>query len=183
MFHEEWREEVGCVALVSDDGTVLIDPLVESEAVLAELPRPLDVLITVYYHVRSASLLAQRVGARVWTPAGGAPAVRRRGVSVTDAFHAGDPLPGGVVAYPTVRRSEVVLWLAPHRALVTGDILIADAGGLRICPPTWMTHWSVADRAKSLQPLLELPVELVLPSHGPPALTDARDQLARAVAV
>lgn len=181
-FHCEWEQEVGCVALRRGRGAVLIDPLQTGTEKhwLRALPRPLDVLITVYWHARSASLLAESAGARVWVPNGGAAAVRRRAV-VTDTFAAGDPLPAGVVAYPTVRRSEVVYWLPEPRALVTGDILIADESGLRICPASWMTHWSVTARAASLRPLLELPIELVLPSHGPPILTGGHEALAQAL--
>jgi hypothetical protein len=77
-FHSEWDQEVGCVALGAGRGAVLIDPLQAGTEKhwLAALPRPLDVLITVYWHARSATLLAESAGARVWVPNGGASAVR-----------------------------------------------------------------------------------------------------------
>ena len=69
-FHEEWRKDVGCVYLETDDATVLIDPLVapeDSERFLeyldADVERassPVHILLTVYWHVRSSAELAKR---------------------------------------------------------------------------------------------------------------------------
>jgi hypothetical protein len=39
-----------------------------------------------------------------------------------------------------------------------------------------------ADLAKSLKPLLDLPVELAIVSHGEPVLEDAREAIAAAIA-
>ena len=57
------------------------------------------------------------------------------------------------------------------------DVLL-DAGAkpratseqLRLCPERWLGSASHADLRASLRPLLELPVERVLLSHGEPVL-------------
>ena len=63
-------------------------------------------------------------------------------------------------------------------------VLLGDGdGGLRLCPPTWLPEKSsVAKVAESLRPLLELPVERVLVSHGEPVLDNASAALATALA-
>src|SRR5207248_10381280 len=75
-YHEEWKQDVGCLSVETSDGLVLIDPLVppeDSERFLTALDRDVarlggavHVLITVYYHARSAGELIQRHGGRLW---------------------------------------------------------------------------------------------------------------------
>ena len=43
---------------------------------------------------------------------------------------------------------------------------------LRLCPERWLGSRSHEDLKESLRPLLELPVEQVLVSHGEPVLRD-----------
>jgi hypothetical protein len=50
-WHEEWREDVGAVAVETGDGLVLIDPLTPP----AGLPVADHVLLTVYWHGRAAA--------------------------------------------------------------------------------------------------------------------------------
>ena len=57
-WHEEWQEDVGSLAVDTEDGLVLIDPLDPP----AELGEPTHVLITVHWHARSAQ------APRVWAP-------------------------------------------------------------------------------------------------------------------
>jgi glyoxylase-like metal-dependent hydrolase (beta-lactamase superfamily II) len=72
-----------------------------------------------------------------------------------------------------------VLWVERAGAVVAGDTLVDFGRGLQIAD--WLReaviHAQVADR---LRPLLELPVEVVLPAHGPPA---DRAALERALSV
>ena len=116
--------------------------------------------------------MLERYKARIWAPTTSRAAVARRAGSVTDAFRPGDSLPGGLEAFRTARRAEVVFWLPEHRALVPGDVLLGDdAGGVRMCPESWLPGGiGHAELAESLRPLLELPVERVLVSHGEPVL-------------
>jgi glyoxylase-like metal-dependent hydrolase (beta-lactamase superfamily II) len=141
------------------------------------------VLVTVFWHARHAAEMVDRYDARVWASRSGRAAVERRAGVVTDPFATDDPLPGGIEAFRTARAAEVVYWIPRHRALVTGDVLLGDGGGaVRMCPESWLPGTKKhADLASSLAPLLDLPVERVLVSHGDPVLSDARMALERAL--
>ena len=177
-WHEEWREDVGAVAVETGDGLVLIDP----PAPPAGLPVADHVLLTVYWHGRAAATAG---APRIWAPARSLRPLRHRGIPVTDAFRAGDALPGGIQAVQTARASEVLYWLPDHRAVVVGDVLLgagarpnATRDALRLCPERWLGAATHEDLQRALRPLLELPVDLVLVSHGRPVLTGARRALA-----
>jgi hypothetical protein len=178
-FHPEWEEEVGSLALETEDGVVLIDPLEPP----AELREPDHVLLTVYWHGRSTGEL--RAG-EVWAQSRSARPLRNRGVEVAHAFAAGDALPGGVSALQTARANEVAFWLPRQQAVVVGDVLLgagakprATADPLRLCPERWLGKATHDDLRDSLRPLLELPVERVLVGHGEPVLEDGRGALER----
>jgi glyoxylase-like metal-dependent hydrolase (beta-lactamase superfamily II) len=192
-YHEEWREDVGSVYCETSDGIVLVDPIVPPEDAdrfwraldrdVRRLDGPVHVLVTVFWHARSAAAMVERLGARVWAPASGKAAVGRRAGVVTDPYRIGDLLPGELEAFRTARAAEVVYWIPAHGALVPGDVLLGDGkGGVRMCPESWLpsskTH---ADLSASLKPLLDLPVERILVSHGEPVLSHGRQALARAL--
>jgi glyoxylase-like metal-dependent hydrolase (beta-lactamase superfamily II) len=186
-FHPEWKQDVGSVAYEAPGDLLLIDPLLPSDealdALVARTGKPLTVLVTVYWHTRSADALARRHEARVLAPSGGRAAVHRR-APTTEAFRIGDALPGGIVAFPTVRGSEAVYWIPAHRALVPGDVLLGAAGGgLRLCPAGWLPAGRTLEAlAVSLRPLLELPLTRVLVSHGEPVRRNGHSALERALA-
>jgi glyoxylase-like metal-dependent hydrolase (beta-lactamase superfamily II) len=191
--HEEWEEDVGSVYCETEDGVVLVDPLVPSEdsdrfwkALDRDVSRAggsVHVLVTVFWHTRSTAEIVDRHRARVWAPTSGRAAIERRAGAVTDAYRPGDPLPGGVEAFETARAAEVVYWIPRHAALVPGDVLLGDdEGGLRMCPESWLPQGKThAVLAASLQPLLDLPVERVLVSHGEPVLDGGAEALASAL--
>jgi hypothetical protein len=171
-------EVVGSVAVDTDDGLVLIDPIEPPP----ELAKPAHVLLTVFWHHRSVAALDPP---RVWAPARSRKPLENRRVLVTDVV--GDGLPGGIVAFRTARVSEVVYWLPAQRALVVGDVLLGAGAKprgpdepLRLCPERWLgTKPTHADLRRSLAPVLELPIERVLVSHGEPVLANGAAELAR----
>lgn len=175
-FSEDWQEDVGCVAVDSADGLLCFDPL--------DPPvEPDHTFVTVFFHARDAR-------GRVWAPARMVKRLANRGVEVTDPFEPGDELPGGVECFATARDGEVVYWLPAERALVVGDVLLGAGAKprptdepLRLCPERWIgggrTH---EDLRASLRPLLELPVEQVLVSHGEPVLAGGHARLAALLA-
>jgi glyoxylase-like metal-dependent hydrolase (beta-lactamase superfamily II) len=194
-WHEEWKQDVGSVYVETPDGVVLIDPIVPPEdnqrfwdALDRDVNRvggEVHVLVSVFWHTRDAKQMVERYEARVWAPRRGRPAIERRAGVVTDAFAPEDPLPGGLQALRTARAAEVVYWIPEHGALVPGDVLLSDKqGGIRLCPASWLPE-SVDQRklAESLRPLLDLPVERVLLSHGEPVLTGAKTALTAALDV
>lgn len=162
-WHEEWKQLVASLALETDDGLVLIDPLGPPP----ELRRAEHVLITVYWHGRSTKDVDAR---HVWATTRSARPLRNRGIRVTDVFRAGEELPAGIRALQTARAAEVVYWLPEQRALAVGDVLLGSP--LRLCPESWLGKPTQDDLRASLRPVLELPLERVLVSHGEPVLSD-----------
>ena len=71
--------------------------------------------------------------------------------------------------------SEVVDWLPEQRAVAVGDVLLGSP--LRLCPERWLGKPTHDDLRESLRPLLDLPVERLLVSHGEPVLSDGRAAL------
>jgi hypothetical protein len=167
----DWPRDVGSVAYESPDALVLVDPLVpdelwpELDRLAARHPR-VAVLTTIAFHRRSRDEVVRRYGAA--TP------------------RAKASLPQGVVTIPIRRARETMVWLPEPRALVPGDRLLGDDGGLRLCPDSWLRYLrNGLDRRelrRALRPLLDLPVELVLVSHGEPVLEGGREAIARALA-
>ena len=199
-YHEEWEEDVGSVYYETEDGVILIDPLVPpdgGEQFWRSLDRDVEraggtvqVLVTVFWHTRDTAAMVERYSARVWAPRRGRPAIERRAGTVTDPFRPDDRLPGGLLALPAARAAEVVYWLPEHGTLVPGDVLLgagAKGGGtrstrLRMCPESWLPqNTSHAKLAESLRPLLDLPIRRILVSHGRPVLRGARSELAAAL--
>ncbi len=186
-FHREWGEEVGSLALKRGGDLVLVDPLLSPDQ-LEQLKPPEDValhvVLTIHWHVRSAAeILSRHPRTQVWAHTPDAAPIRRR-TPVTDLFRAGDPLPGGLEAHAARPRTEVVLWDPAARALIPGDVLLgADDGGVRMCPGWWLPQSATIEQLREkLVPLLDLPVEMVLVSHGEPVLEEGGSALQAALA-
>lgn len=175
---------------------MLIDPLVPSErtqearfweALDRDVERagvPMHVLVTVFWHARSASEIVRRYDGRLHVVSRARAAIERRTGAVPDVFRPGEPLPGGIRALASGRATEVVFWIPQHQAVVAGDVILGNENGaLRLCPQSWLP--SGIDQARlreALKPLLDLPVERVLVSHGEPVTEDAQARLAEALA-
>lgn len=173
----DWPEEVGSVLYDGEDATVLIDPLLPAgdDGFLDELDAhvrgrglPAVILTTIKFHRRSRDELARRYSA--------------------STSRAKAELPAGVGSVPISGAGETMFWIPAAGALVPGDrVMGAAGGGLRVCPESWLRYLSsgitLADLATRLRPLLELPIESVLVSHGEPVLRDGRAALADALDV
>jgi hypothetical protein len=190
-YHEEWEQPVRSFAIVTPERLALIDPLLagdqwdELDATRGE--RALDVLLTIHWHVRSVAAIAERhPGATVWAYSRGRGSIVDDGVTVDRTFEPGEDLPGGLVAIHAAPRTEVVYWDAPHAALIAGDVLLGDGelgDGLHLCPDSWLHDPDgPAQLRATLRPVLDLPVEVVLPSHGEPVLADGAEALRAAIA-
>ena len=136
--HDHWEEDVGSLAVETSDGLVLIDPIDPPR----EVAKADHVLVTVYWHARSAGEIPAK---HVWASARSNRPLKTRGVEVTDPFHPGDDLPGGIRAFQTARAAEVVYWLPDQRAVVVGDVLLGagakprpTSDPLRLCPERWL---------------------------------------------
>lgn len=189
---EGWDEVVASYAVETPGAFLLVDPLApaegsdDAEHFWAALDRdversgPPSVLLTIFFHTRSSREILERYpGASVWVHEPAAELVAER-ATYTDTFTLGDELPGAATAYNAGRAFEVVYWLPSHGALFAGDVLLgASEGGARICPESWTRNKTRAELREALLPLLELPVELLLLTHG---AVGARDVLERALA-
>jgi glyoxylase-like metal-dependent hydrolase (beta-lactamase superfamily II) len=197
-----WGPSVGYVYLEAPDALVLIDPLTPPdgtadargfwellESDTARTGHSLDVILTLanewMSHVRSApEIVARYPSTSVWAPVGAREEMLKRTQVVTSWFEPGDALPGGVEAYATALPGEVVLWLSVQRALVPADVIDGTAdGGLCVIPDSSLAEGvTAAAQRESLRALLDLPIDLVLVSHGDPVLSNGHEALAKALA-
>jgi glyoxylase-like metal-dependent hydrolase (beta-lactamase superfamily II) len=171
----DWGPDVGSVAYAARDALVLVDPLVpadrsdlgrELDELVRSHSRPVVILTTLQFHRRSREELAARYGA--------------------STSRAKKALPEGVETIQIRGAGETMVWLPEHRALIPGDRLLGgDSGGLRLCPESWLRYlpskMKQAQLRKALRPVLDLPVEMVLVSHGEPVLSGGREALAKAL--
>ena len=190
---EDWEPEVAALCHIATDDVILIDPLLvpgETDDVVARLDaeisrarRPPHVLLTIFWHARSTPEIVERYrGARVWVHEPAAELARER-APCTDLFRPGGQLPGSLVALDARRAFEVLFWLPEEQALVSGDVLLgAGEGAVRLLPEEWLGGANRPAFDAGMRRLLELPVERILPAHGEPVLTGARDALAAAIA-
>jgi hypothetical protein len=171
----DWGPDVGSVAYQAPDALVLVDPLVPADRsdVQEELDelvrghrRPVVILTTLQFHRRSRDELAARYGA--------------------STSRAKKSLPEGVETIQIPGAGETMVWLPERRALIPGDRLLGgERGGLRLCPESWLrylpSNMNRSELRNALRPLLDLPVEMVLVSHGEPVLSRGGAALARAL--
>jgi glyoxylase-like metal-dependent hydrolase (beta-lactamase superfamily II) len=160
-----WGPEVSSYAIDDGERLLLIDPLAppgEIDALAAA--RKTAIVLTCAWHERDARGLVERLDAAVFVPQPeeGDPIDGRQ------LFSAGDRLPVGVEAFPGEDTNDLVLWIESHRALAVGDTLVDLGSGLEL-PEGWLPEGVTREQMlATLRPLLELPVELVLPTHGAP---------------
>ena|SRR5215210_6158965 len=205
--HPEWHPgefgaEVASFAAKADGdegGTLLlIDPLLpEDEAEASEVLATLDgalekrvaILISIPYHVRSSEELWRRYRGASETTIHGHPAAAKRleDRSAFSEIGPGVPLPGGVTAHSIgkPRRYETPFHVPSHDALVFGDAVAEQGGALRV----WAADKVDAKVERfyrerfnpTLEPLLELPFDAVLVTHGEPVMKGGKQALKRAL--
>ncbi len=169
---DDWGQFVGCVLYERPDAAVFIDPLIPPDeesfwkwADQRVAGRRVFVLTTLAPHRRSREEVSQRYGA--------------------STSRAKRDLPAGVEPIVLRGAAETMFWLPDVRTLVPGDrILGAEGGGLRLCPESWL-YWVKVDQEglrALLEPLLELPIDRVLVSHGEPVLSNGTSALRRCLA-
>ncbi len=167
----DWDQAVGSVLYETPDAVALIDPLLPSRDRAGFLDwldariagRPVSILTTIRWHRRDREELAERyrsTSGRAW-----------------------NAVPSGIEQRPLRGAGETMFWLPRVAALVPGDRLIGAHGRLQVCPESWLDHVRVNRRglAELLRPLVELPIERVLVSHGEPVLHDGRAALVHAI--
>ncbi len=173
---DDWGPDVASIAYEAPDALLLVDPLVpddrpdlreELDALVARHGQPVVIVTTLSFHRRSRDELARRYDA--------------------STSRAKKNLPRDVETVVIQGGGETMVWLPKVRALIPGDRLLGDDehGGVRLCPDSWLRYvpsgMRQAELRESLRPLLDLPVELVLVSHGEPVLEGGREAIAKAL--
>ena len=70
--------------------------------------------------------------------------------------------------YPGRKQNDTVLWIESHRAVIAGDTLVDFGQGLELTR-RWLPEGVRREQViEGLRPLLALPVEHVLATHGGP---------------
>jgi hypothetical protein len=154
-----WEQHVSSYAWDAGETLLLFDPQSPPQLVdeLASGKR-VAVALTCSWHARSSGELRERLAASVWAPGAGI-----------------DP-PDGVEPFVAGDDSEAALWVPGLGAVVFGDALLVRER-LEV-PLTWLPEGqSVADVRERLAPLLDLPVERVLVTHGDPVRENGAGQL------
>ena len=188
---EPWDRNVSSYAIDSGDRLLLFDPLGVPDEIEARAPdRETAIVLTAPWHERDARSLVERLDVPVYTPrpdtaeylvqtygitaeqAGdGSPDVvwlLKGGIGEAHLYAAGDLLDVGVLAFPGQKPNDMVLWIESHRAVIAGDTL-ADLGERLAINPRWLGPNVTREQVvEGLRPLLELPVEHVLATHGGP---------------
>jgi glyoxylase-like metal-dependent hydrolase (beta-lactamase superfamily II) len=188
---EPWSKNVSSYAIDDGDRLLLFDPLaVPSELGDLAAGRETAIVLTAPWHERDAQSLVERLGVPVYTPlpdtaedlmrtygltaeqAGdGSPDLiwlLRENKGEAHPYSPGDRLPVGVEAFPGQKPNDTVLWIESHRAVVAGDTL-ADFGEGPGINPRWLRAGVTREQVvEGLRPLLTLPVEHLLETHGGP---------------
>jgi glyoxylase-like metal-dependent hydrolase (beta-lactamase superfamily II) len=166
-------------AVVSSEGTVLVDPVPLVQDLLPRLGRVTAIVITGGFHQRSAWRLRGRFGARVW-----APATARGLEDVPDReYEPDDLLPGALRALHAPGPAHVHFALMLERpderaALFTGDLLIRRSGDdeFRFVPDKLQEN--PGRTRETLRELLEIDADAILPAHGEPLAHGAAQAMA-----
>lgn len=188
---EPWDPSVSSYAIDDGERMLLFDPLgVTGELMELAGEREPVVVLTAPWHERDSEQLVQRLGAPVFTPlpdtaqylmdtygitaeqAGdGSPDVvwlLREKKGEARPYAPGDRLPFGADVFQGHKPNDTVLWIESKRAVISGDTLVDFGQGLEI-NERWLRPGVTREHvAEGLRPLLELPVEHVLPTHGLP---------------
>jgi glyoxylase-like metal-dependent hydrolase (beta-lactamase superfamily II) len=188
---EPWGPEVSSYAIDDGERLLLFDPIAPpSEIVKLAADRDTAIVLTNPWHERDSRSLVDRLRALVYTPlpdtaeylmqrygltaeqAGdGSPDVvwlLKEGIGEARPYAVGDRLDVGVETFPGQKPNDLVLWIESHRAVIAGDTLVDFGRGLEI-NPRWLSPDLTREHVtEGLRPLLNLPVEHMLATHGGP---------------
>ena len=175
-----------------DDGErlLLFDPLAPpSEIDDLAADRETAVVLTAPWHERDTQSLVERLGLPVYVPppdteddlmqkfgitreqaAGGSPDVAwllAGDGGEARLYRSGERLAVGVEAFAGREPNDMVLWIEGSRAVISGDTLVDFGRGLEI--NGWLRAGVTREQVvEGLRPLLDLPVDVVLATHGGP---------------
>jgi glyoxylase-like metal-dependent hydrolase (beta-lactamase superfamily II) len=188
---EPWDQNVSSYAIDDGERLLLFDPIAPpAEIVELADTRETVVVLTAPWHERDTQSLVERFGVPVYTPlpdtaeylmqtygitaeqAGdGSPDLvwlLRENKGEAHPYSAGDRLPFGAEVFPGHKPNDTVHWIESHRAVISGDTL-ADFGQGPQINERWLPGGVTREQVgEGLRPLLALPVEHLLATHGGP---------------
>jgi glyoxylase-like metal-dependent hydrolase (beta-lactamase superfamily II) len=187
---EPWGQNVSSYAIDDGERLLFFDPIAPPEELIERAAgRATAIVLTSPWHERDARNLVERLDAPVYTPSPDTAADLLRTYDFTAPegwispdvkwlvegevgeahwYAAGERLPVGVQSFPGQKHNDVVLWVESHRAVVAGDTL-ADFGEGPQINPRWLSKEVTREQvADGLRPILDLPVEHLLATHGGP---------------
>jgi glyoxylase-like metal-dependent hydrolase (beta-lactamase superfamily II) len=189
---EPWDQNVSSYAIDDGERLLLFDPLsVPPEIEQLAADRETAIVLTAPWHERDTQPLVERLGFPVFTPLpeSAEDLMQKYGITAEQAgdgspdlawlvrekkdearsYSPGDRLPFGADVFPGREPNDTVLWIESHRAVVAGDTLVDFGEGLMI-PSEWLREAVTREQVvEGVRPLLELPVEHVLATHGAPS--------------
>lgn len=189
---EPWSQNVSSYAIDDGERLLLFDPLavpIELEALAAE--REPAIVLTAPWHERDTRSLVERLGFPVLTPFPDSAhdLMQKYGITAEQAgdgspdlawllrenrgearpYAPGDRLPFGADVFSGREANDTVLWVESHRAVISGDTFV-DFGQRFEVPAEWLREGVTREQVvDGLRPLLALPVEHMLATHGGPA--------------
>jgi glyoxylase-like metal-dependent hydrolase (beta-lactamase superfamily II) len=156
---QTWDQMVSSYAVDTGERVLLFDPL---DVPAALRTRASAVVLTCPWHRRDAAQL----GLPIYVPPPDPPDPDPvRG----EVFRAGDTLPFGVRAFEGFEPNDLVLYVESRHAVVVGDTLIERGNGLELHREWPVQAVGPEEVAERLRPLLDLPIDVVLPTHADPA--------------
>jgi glyoxylase-like metal-dependent hydrolase (beta-lactamase superfamily II) len=186
---EPWDKNVSSYAIDDGGQLLLFDPLgVPAELEALSKERRTAIVLTAPWHERDAQGLVERLGIPVFAPppdtaqdlmdkygitaeqAGhGSPDLRwLRDAGAGSFYSTSDELPFQVDVFEGREHNDLVLWVESKRAVISGDTLADFGGGLAIQDEWLRKNVKREEVVANLRPLLERPIEHVLPAHGGP---------------
>jgi len=173
---DDWPRIVTSYAIDTGQRLVIFDPIATPDEILEFAEgREAAIVVSCRWHLRDAAALARKLGVTLYMPP---PDAEHPTPPEAIVYETGRRLPIGVEARRGMEDWDLALWVESRGALVVGDSLIDRGQGLEV-PSEWADQGDRVEILKALRPLAELPIKIVLLTHGEPV---GIDELARALA-
>lgn len=189
--NEPWDQAVTSYAIDDGEQVLLFDPIDPPTEILGPTTqRDVVIVLTAPWHERDTKRLVEQSSATVYSPPPDTAKdlMEKYGISAERAgdgspdlawlkvedgpewhpYQAGDRLPFGIEVFPGREHNDLVLWVEQKASIITGDTLVDFGNGLEINERWLRDEVSRDSIVEGLQPLLDYPIEHVLPTHGRP---------------
>lgn len=186
-----WEQAVSSYALDDGERLLLFDPIAPpSEIDELAADRETVIVLTNPWHERDTQSIVERLGLPIYAPRPetAEELMQKYGITAeqagdgspdlawlraSDAFEwhpysPDEPLPFTIDAFSGREPQDLVLWIEDAATVISGDTLVDFGHGLEISPGWLREDVTWESVAAGLRPLLEKPVEHVLPTHGSP---------------